>query len=949
MSAGERDAAQIDLLIRAHRVGVVFDALPFAMLVSTVLALFLAASHWDFVERGVLFVWLVAVCLANGIRFFAATMYRRVRPLPEQSGFWSKLSLGGALIAGLVWGAGSQLMFIDESVPHQVFLAFVIAGLCAGTVATMSAQVSAVLGFMLLASLPLLYRFAGATHEFATPMAVMLALFVLMLVPASARFYRNITDMLAERYARQKAQGRESARSAVLELVANGAPLSQVLVQIAREAERERPGVMACVMLLDEDRKHLHVGAAPSLPGDFIGHIDGVPVGRGGDSCAAAASGQRRVVVQDMSAIPGGGPVPAHFEDAGLRASWSAPAFAADGSVVGVLTVYRAFPHSPDTDELEWIEEMAKLTAIAIERDRAAESLRLAALVYQNSSEAMVVTDSSGRILAVNAAFSVQTGWAGELALGRSAEELLAVGGDHEETTRSLRAAVLSEGRWQGEIECRRADASAFPAWVTIDSIGGDEGEVFRRVILLSDITEKKEADALIWSQANYDSLTGMPNRRLFSDRLHHAIRSARRDDQHVAALLIDLDRFKAVNETFGLRSGDILLVEAARRLRGCLRDADTVARIAADEFAVALGELPSVAVVNRICEQIISVFNQPFTLGGESVFVTASIGIAVYPEDADDGEALLRYADQAMNAAKQGGRNRFSFFTRSMQEVALNRAHLLRDLRQAVADRQFSLHYQPIVDLSNGSILKAEALLRWQHPLRGSVSPAEFVPLAEESGLIHDIGAWAFQEAAQQVKRWRSRHDRRFQISVNKSPLELLAASRGSIDWVAQLGEIGLSGTGIAIEITEGVLVDPASNINETLLRLRDAGIQVAIDDFGTGYSSLAYLKRFDIDYLKIDKSFVSNLESDAGDLALAEAIVVMAHKLGFKVIAEGVETEAQRDILRQIGCDFAQGFLFSRPLPAEHFEALLRTGGTKVERSLSTITGRRSRATSA
>ena len=942
MASGDRQEAHSGELIRAHRVAVVFDALPFAMLVSMVLALFLAASHWQFVERAPLVAWLAVVCLVNSARFLLVMVYRRVRPSAAQTGSWSRLALGGAVLAGAVWGAGSYIVFVEDSIPHQVFLAFVIAGLCAGAVATMSAHVSSVVGFVLLASLPLLYRFAAAAHEFATAMAVMLSLFILMLLPTSARFYGNLTDMLTERYARQRAQRRESARSAVLERIASGASLNEVLAEIALKAEREEPGSMVSIMLVDEDGKHLRVAAAPSLPPDCLNAFERVAVSRDGGSCAIAVLESRRVITESLPENPGSRAAPDFVEACGLAACWSEPVLAVNGSVVGVLSVYRRVAHSPDPNEIEWIEGMARLTAIAVEWGRAAESMRLASLVYQNSSEAMIVADSYGRILSVNAAFSAQTGWEAGSALGRSAEKLV-IGCNNKQAIRSLRSAVLSEGRWQGEIECRRADGGVFPAWVTIDSIGADDDEVFRRVILLSDITEKKEADALIWSQANYDSLTGMPNRRLFGDRLHHTIRSARRDKQHVAALVIDLDRFKAVNETLGQRQGDVLLVEAARRLRACLRDADTVARMAADEFAVALGELPSVAVVNRICEQIVHEFNRPFVLGGDEVFVTASIGIAVYPEDADEAEALLGHADQAMNAAKAGGRNRFSFFTRSMQEAALNRAHLLKDLRQAITDSQFTLHYQPIVDLGDGSILKAEALLRWQHPLRGAVSPSQFVPLAEESGLIHEIGTWVFLEAAQQVKTWRARYDRRFQISVNKSPLELLAASRDRIDWAAQLTAIGLSGAGIAIEITEGVLVDPGSNVNDTLLRLRDAGIQVSIDDFGTGYSSLAYLKRFDIDYLKIDRSFVSNLESDAGDLALAEAIVVMAHKLGFKVIAEGVETEAQRSILRQIGCDYAQGYLFSRPLPAEDFEALLRVGGVKSDGLLTAIPGGR------
>ncbi len=935
-----RSDAPAEVLIRAHRAGVVLSALPFTMLVSLVLAGFLASTHWGVVESRVLLFWLGVVSLVNLARIVLALAYRKIMPQPEHSLPWERLSLFGALLAGVAWGAGAYLLFVEQSVAHQAMLAFVIAGLCAGAVATMSAHILSVAGFIVLATLPLLYRFAGSAQELATPMTVMLALFILMLLPTSARFYGNLNDMLRERYVRQCLQRRETARSAVLELVASGAPLKQVLERVVREAEEERPASRVGILLLDDGGRCLRVGAAPSLPEEYRQALDDLRPGADMGPCGVAAFEKRRFIAEDLSGHPdwvSGRQAVMHF---GLAACWSEPVVATDGSVLGVLAVFHAQPHKPDEEELEWVENMSRLASIAIERGRASETTRLAALVYQNSSEAMIVTDARGRVLAVNAAFSEHTGWTSEAIIGSLAEALVFdVGND--QAAKALRSAVLANGRWQGELECRRLDGGAFPAWVTIDSIGGDDGRVSRRVILLSDMTEKKEADALIWSQANYDSLTGMPNRRLFVDRLLHAIKSARRDRHQVAVFVVDLDRFKAVNETLGHRHGDILLVEAARRLRACLRDSDTVARLAADEFAIAMGELPSVTVIGRICEEIISSFNRPFKLGDEEVFVSASIGISVFPDDATDAEALLGHAEQAMYAAKQGGRNRFSFFTRGMQEAALHRARMLKDLRHAVSHNQFSLHYQPIVDLADGRIRKAEALLRWQRPCGDMVDPAQFVPLAEESGLIHEIGAWVFREATERLRIWRARYDHRFQVSINKSPLELLAATREGMDVVEQLALSGLAGEGVAIEITEGVLVDPASNINDTLLRLRDAGVQVAIDDFGTGYSSLAYLKRFDIDYLKIDKSFIRNLEADASDLVLAEAIIVMAHKLGFKVIAEGVESEAQRDILCQIGCDYAQGYLFSRPVPADDFDLLLQRESALSGARLTTIEG--------
>jgi EAL domain-containing protein (putative c-di-GMP-specific phosphodiesterase class I) len=363
-----------------------------------------------------------------------------------------------------------------------------------------------------------------------------------------------------------------------------------------------------------------------------------------------------------------------------------------------------------------------------------------------------------------------------------------------------------------------------------------------------------------------------------------------------------------------------------AQRLSGCVRQTDTVARLGGDEFALILGELDHPGTVERICEEILQKLAAPYTLGDEVAYVSGSIGITLYPNDAEDLEQLLKNADQAMYAAKHGGRNRFSYFTHSMQEAAQNRLRLTNDLRVALAEKQFQLYYQPIVELESGAVYKAEAVIRWEHPGKGLVSPAQFIPLAEETGLIVDIGDWVFRTAAEQVGRWRARHHPAFQIGINKSPVQFKTADGTHAEWGAYLQSLGLSGDSLVVEITEGLLMDATSATNDKLLELRDASIQVAIDDFGTGYSSLAYLKKFHIDYLKIDQSFTRNLAPDSNDLALCEAIIVMAHKLGLKVIAEGVETLEQRDLLSANGCDYAQGYLFARPMPPDMFDAWMK-----------------------
>jgi diguanylate cyclase (GGDEF)-like protein/PAS domain S-box-containing protein len=442
---------------------------------------------------------------------------------------------------------------------------------------------------------------------------------------------------------------------------------------------------------------------------------------------------------------------------------------------------------------------------------------------------------------------------------------------------------------------------------------------------IVEDITEKKKSEELIWQQANFDALTGLPNRRMFQDRLEQEIKKAHRADLSLALIFLDLDRFKEVNDTLGHGMGDILLKEAAARLSLCVRESDTVARLGGDEFTIILSELPDLDGVERVAGDILRTLAEPFHLGNEQAYVSASLGITLYPTDASDIEALLKNADQAMYAAKQQGRNRFNYFTLSMQEAVHNRMRLATDLRRALADNQFRVAYQPIVELASGDIHKAEALIRWQHPSRGLVSPADFIPIAEDTGLITEIGDWMFSQAAQQASHWRKTHHPEFQVSVNVSPVQFYSEGNSFAVWFEFLRGLGLPGSCIAVEITEGLLLDGQSVVTDQLLEFRDAGMQVAIDDFGTGYSSLSYLKKFDIDYLKIDQSFVRNLSPDSEDMVLCEAIIVMAHKLGLKVIAEGVETDEQRQLLAGVGCDYGQGYLFSRPVAVEDFDAML------------------------
>lgn len=437
----------------------------------------------------------------------------------------------------------------------------------------------------------------------------------------------------------------------------------------------------------------------------------------------------------------------------------------------------------------------------------------------------------------------------------------------------------------------------------------------------------------MLWNQANFDTLTGLPNRDLMRDRLIQEIRKSDRSGLPLGLILIDLDQFKDINDTMGHDMGDILLEQAAQRISKCVRNSDTVARLGGDEFIVVLPQLSNIFHIENIAHKIIISLAEPFQLRDETSLISASMGITLYPNDASNIDDLLKNADQAMYVSKKNGRNRFSYFTPALQEEAQSRQLLIKDLRGALSGNQLKVYFQPIVDMSSGHTHKAEALLRWIHPVRGMVSPVEFIPLAEETKLIIEIGAWVRKESAIWCKRWNEICNDTFQISINRSPVEFMDESRVAsvTNFIANLSKDGLAGENFVFEITEGMLLNVSSNVGNELLSLRDAGIQVSLDDFGTGYSSLSYLNKLDIDYLKIDRSFVCNLEPDSDNLVLCEAIISMAHKLGLKVIAEGVETEQQRDLLFNAHCDYAQGYLFSRPLPPEEFELWIRHNNSR------------------
>lgn len=433
---------------------------------------------------------------------------------------------------------------------------------------------------------------------------------------------------------------------------------------------------------------------------------------------------------------------------------------------------------------------------------------------------------------------------------------------------------------------------------------------------------EREKANQIIWQQANFDSLTNLPNRNLLREHLTSAIGNAQREKSQLAIAMLDLDNFKDVNDSLGHNTGDALLIECSKRIKRCIRKNDIVARLGGDEFIIVL---VGTDTPDSIGKKLLSTLAQPYEIEQKSIYCTASIGIALYPNDAMSIRSLLRNADQAMYSAKERGRNSLHFFTENMRTDFFNRVEIIKDLRIAITQQQFHLVYQPIVNLTNNAITKAEALIRWQHPKKGLISPLDFISIAEETGLIIEISEWIFNEVSQQVKHWRANYCQELMISINTSPVQYRNQGKQITAWSESLIAQGIPAQAIAIEITENLLMENQAEVVNALDKIRQQGISVAIDDFGTGYCSFSYLNNYAIDYLKIDKSFVQNMSADSKDIALCEAIIVMAKKLNIKVIAEGIETEQQKQLLVKAGGLLGQGYLLARPLSIADFEKLL------------------------
>ena len=542
----------------------------------------------------------------------------------------------------------------------------------------------------------------------------------------------------------------------------------------------------------------------------------------------------------------------------------------------------------------------------------------------------MMITDANGVIVKVNRAFTDNTGFTSEEAVGQT-PALIKSPRHGEAFLAEMWETVRRDGAWRGEIWTRRKNGEEHPDWLTLTAVKGANGEITHHVGLQTDISLLKAAEREIEQLAFYDPLTALPNRRLLMDRLKHALGASARSRRTGALLFIDLDNFKSLNDTLGHDKGDLLLQQVAQRLTSCVREIDTVARLGGDEFVIMLEELSSDAhdaesQTEMVVKKVLAALNQDYLLDGHAHHSSPSIGITLFNGHNHSIEDLLKRADLAMYEAKMAGRNGARFFDPAMQTAVAERVTLENDLRLAVAERQFMLYYQAQVDLATGHLIGAEALIRWLHPRRGLVSPNEFITPAEETGLILPIGSWVLETACHQLAYWATRPEMaHLSLAINVSPGQFRRP-----DFVSQvldaLDKAGVDPRKLKLELTESMMLENVEDIIAKMTALKARGIGCSLDDFGTGYSSLSYLKRLPMDQLKIDRSFVQELANGSSDAAICAATIDLARNLHFKVVAEGVETDAQREYLKAIGCDFMQGYLVSRPLPPSEFVAFSR-----------------------
>lgn len=717
---------------------------------------------------------------------------------------------------------------------------------------------------------------------------------------------------------RKQIELRDNARNAVLEKLLKGDPLKIIFRHIVNFIEQEQTGALCSVLLANAQGTHLNSGfSSSSIPDYYNEAIDGIEIGDGVGSCGTAAFTKRRVIVENIQTHPYWAQVKELTAKAQLAACWSEPIIGSNNQLLGTFAIYQRKPSTPTDNDFKLLEFAVRLSVIAIERNLSDEKLRLSSRVFSDTNEGLMITDVTGRIIDINPAFTRVTGYSRSEVLGQT-PSILSSDKQSPAFFVEMWQRLIEQGHWHGEVWNRKKNGELFAARLSISSLTNDDGKTLHYVGLFSDITQTKQQQQKLELMAHYDMLTELPNRSLLADRFRLGIAHSQRTETMLGVCFLDLDNFKPVNDSYGHDVGDQLLIAVAQRLKTNIRDADTASRQGGDEFVLLLGEIKSLAHCDEILQRINYFLAQPYIIAGHTFNISVSIGVTLYPGDDADLDTLLRHADYSMYQAKLAGKNRFHLFNPEQDQQTIQKHQQLDEIKQALSNNEFSLYYQPKINMKTGEVFGAEALIRWFHPEKGLIPPLEFLPIIEGSELEIQVGDWVINEALKQIVKWQ-KQGIFIEVSVNIASYHLLSSAFLSQLENALASHPNLNAKYLQLEILESSALGDLNTIRSILNTCRYVlGVNIALDDFGTGYSSLTHLKNLPANTIKIDQNFVKNMLDDPDDYAIINGVLALADSFNRKVIAEGVETTEHGLMLLAMGCYAAQGYGIARPMPA-------------------------------
>jgi len=926
--------------LAAERTRLLYQGSRMPTLLMLFTGLICAGLLWDLTDTLLLTGWLIWLVLLAVLRLIQVAAFHRALPSRQAKPYWRQTFLIGAAASGATLAAVSIWLVPADAFFLQTLIFGVIAATIISACVAYAVSIQAFLAFALPCLLPSSFVLLASDSELQRGWGL-LALIMLLSLPLVAwQVNRLILRSLLRRFENQ----------ALIESLAQAKSRAEGLNQeLAREVEQRRRAERnlrqahdQLELRVDERTRELdetshalsksQTRLAMALEASGLGLWDwNLQTDEVHHTQVREIFGIEpedvKTTLRDLRPRLHPADVPvlreamlAHFrgEADGYVVEYRVKH--ANGSYVWIEDRGRAVARDENGRVLRMVGTRRNIGALKSRE----EEQRLAATVFEAASEGIVILDPNYRILAVNDAFSQVTGYRREEALGQAVLQLVS---DPEARRhyQQMRQELEQHGQWSGELVERRKSGELFPQLLQIKLVRDGQGHASHIVCFLADLSLRREAEERMRYLAQYDELTGLANRSLFKERLHEAAQRSRQSGRSLALLHIDLDRFKLLNDSLGHEVADQLLQQMARRLTQAVPEADTISRLSSDEFAVVVDSYSNLSSLARMANRLLGKLRQPLEVAGHELMMSASIGISLLPDNARELQALISQANMAMQHAKHLGGDTFQFFTDNLQSATIERLQLETQLRKGITEGQLEVYYQPKLNLANDCLDAAEALVRWNHPQLGLVAPAQFIGLAEETGLIGAIGEFVLRQACRQARQWQLDGLAELSVSVNLSVHQLRQGNLSSL--VRQvLEETGLEARLLELELTESQLLDNVDNVIDTFRQLDELGVRLAIDDFGTGFSSLSYLKRFPVDCVKIDQSFIRELPDNSDDAAITRAIIALAHSLELQVVAEGVETQEQMDFLKAQRCDAIQGYLISRPVPAEHFAQMLR-----------------------